>query len=460
MAIVNLDVISRVSYVNSLDPVAGPRPILYTLKTFDDTEATVLTQIRRSLYVSPLSDFTITNFTGVVNTSSAQTAVLYNQGNSTITVSRIYFSENSVQVEKNFSVGNFEIPPFSNHNVHFYYSTTATAGIYNNYFTIYSNATNPEYNVDTVVRVGIAPTTYNVSPSQITETITEYGKSASQDFNVNITNGLVNTFTTNLDQGALTAFSIATTSTGFNVSFNPYQVSHTPGTYTGTVYVTVNNTTETVALSVGVDIDTSQYAKHGYWFSPSSYNNSIVGMSYDTIAGDRYLTIGVGLGADGSPTTAAGVYLFDVFADTDNLSVGAENATVPYAFWSTVYRIKLDGTSRTYNSIDYVVKTTDGLNYADYFGEDAYLGNMFFVQDDGYGNLTIKMNHLRELSGDDTFDNTLDNLTRSFYYYSAVDVPYRISQLSAPSIDGTLTTFFNGFYNNGRVWTTTVPLPR
>ena len=46
---------------------------------------------------------------------------------------------------------------------------------------------------------------------------------------------------------------------------------------------------------------------------------------------------------------------------------------------------------------------------------------MFIVEHDGEGNVGVFMNGLRELSGDVSFDTTLDNLTRAFYYYSEAD---------------------------------------
>jgi hypothetical protein len=114
----------------------------------------------------------------------------------------------------------------------------------------------------------------------------------------------------------------------------------------------------------------------------------------------------------------------------------------------------------------YILKTTDGFNYADYFGFEQSNGSMFLVEHDGAGNINIEINNLREFSGDAEFDATLDNLTRAFHYYSNIDSPERYYQLESPVVDGTLTHLFRGFdtwYDSGiQKWSvslTTVPLP-
>jgi hypothetical protein len=70
---------------------------------------------------------------------------------------------------------------------------------------------------------------------------------------------------------------------------------------------------------------------------------------------------------------------------------------------------------------------------------------MFGVTHDAGGNVTIDLNNLRELSGDSGFDSTLQNLTRSFHYYSSVDDTLRYYQLEPLPIFGTLTHLFRGF---------------
>ena len=64
---------------------------------------------------------------------------------------------------------------------------------------------------------------------------------------------------------------------------------------------------------------------------------------------------------------------------------------------------------------------------------------MFLVHDDGLGNLIIDLNSVREYSGDEAFDATLDNLTRAFHYYSAKDVGGRIKNLIQYPIVGAIT---------------------
>jgi hypothetical protein len=80
---------------------------------------------------------------------------------------------------------------------------------------------------------------------------------------------------------------------------------------------------------------------------------------------------------------------------------------------------------------------------------------MFIVEHDGEGNISVQMNNLRELSGEPTFDTTLDNLTRAFYYYSEADGtrytgPYAQPVASYPPILAyeNQTNVFKGFRYN------------
>ena len=170
------------------------------------------------------------------------------------------------------------------------------------------------------------------------------------------------------------------------------------------------------------------------------------------------------MGGDGSPIYGNGG---SVYANTDNLGLGVNTVVNPYPFWANVYRIPFTGAAQTYTSNDYIVKTTEGVDYSGYFGEHGESGTMFIVEDDGYGSLTIELNHLRELSDDPEVNATLQNLTRAFHYYSDVDIEGRYEPLPpeyASTIDDVTTYLFVGFNYNTRdklafVNTSIVPLP-
>ena len=93
----------------------------------------------------------------------------------------------------------------------------------------------------------------------------------------------------------------------------------------------------------------------------------------------------------------------------------------------------------------YIRKTTSSLNYADYFGFEQGVGSIFAVEYNGYDQVNIEINNLRELSGDADFDATLNNLVRAFHYYSNVDSPARYYQLETFNPDDPRTRLFRGF---------------
>jgi hypothetical protein len=93
---------------------------------------------------------------------------------------------------------------------------------------------------------------------------------------------------------------------------------------------------------------------------------------------------------------------------------------------------------------------------------------MFVIEYDGYNNINIKINNLRELSGDAAFDTTMENLTRAFHYHSTIDYPTRYYQLETlKSPFDPRTRLFRGFVAtalppNTETWivnTSLVPLP-
>jgi hypothetical protein len=228
-------------------------------------------------------------------------------------------------------------------------------------------------------------------------------------------------------------------------------------------------------MEVQLDIDYSRFVPLGSWISPAAPDNSVIGMSYDIVDNIRFLTIGVGMGADGIPIYSQGGA---AFTSTNSLGILATSSDYDYFAWSSVYKFAVpDGQQVRYLSGEqdregvylYRVKPerlSSGTypntvtDYEQYFGLESSVGSMFIVDSDGYGNVSVALNQLRSLSEDDDFNKTLKNLTRAFHYYSAVDEPSRYYQLeAAPIQDGTVTRRFTGFNNSGTVLTSVVPLP-
>jgi hypothetical protein len=260
-----------------------------------------------------------------------------------------------------------------------------------------------------------------------------------------------------------------TVTTGTNlvsIRWDPDVVNNSTGTYTSILTIATEAKTHTITNTSTVHIDYSLYRNLSTWYSPAAGNNSIIGISFDVFNGIKTVTIGVGAGGDGTPIYSEGG---DAFAVLGNLKIGAGTIDVPYPYWSTVCSIPLTEAG-TYLSGEigsdglplYIKKTTDGLNYADYFGFEQSIGSMFVVTYNGFDGVTIDINNLRELSGDADFDNNLENLTRAFHYYSAIDNPARYYQLEIPTPADPRTHLFRGFIashlTNPETWSVDVSL--
>ena len=427
----------------------------------------------RTLSVPPLNDFV----SSPGNTSTRQMVYMINSGTAALTVTDILYSINegisslfyfySTATVVNGST--ITIPP--GETVQFQLAYLApNEGEYAGYFIIKSNNDSGYYQVNTRQLVN-SSSNFEISPSSATTTVTNIGHNSTVTYSVL---PIVN----NIDRpdliipitGAVTgsaAWSISAIGDNtMTMKFNPYEINNVNGTYISTLTITSNSISHQVTNTAVVNIDFTKNKNLSSWTSPASHYNSIVGISYDLEDDVRYLTIGVGTGGDGSPIYNDGGI---AYANVNSLGLGANTVGTPYAFWATVYRIPFTSSAQVYYSNDYMVKTTDGLDYHTYFGEYTAPGSMFVVSDDGYGSLTIEMNHLRELSEDTELNATLNNLTRAFYYYSAVDVDNRYEPLpteyAAPIALHTDTTqLFIGFNYNTRdklafINTSIVPLP-
>lgn len=475
---VNLNIGSAIGFNMSADSrLVVNVPQVQTVRTLDGTEISTSSYsafIGPILSIAPLSDFVTPAF----NTSTRQTVYMTNNGDSILTVTNIIYSYSTdIGPRFYFSPGTtllnsstISISPNNTATFELAYRGISE-GLYNNYFIVQSNNSNGfYYRVNTHQTIGYLQA-FVTSPASYNTTTTHVGESRSITYDITPTYyGYLYPNASIPVTGTITgspAWSISNTGTNFiSVKFDPNEINNVNGVYTSILTIAANGSTQEVTNTATVNIDYSVNIHLNSWTSPASYNNSIVGVSYDIEDNIRYLTIGVGLGADSAPIYDNGG---KSYAAIGNLGLGAGASSVPYAFWANVCRIPFTGAAQVYYSNDYVVKTTDGLNYNEYFGEYTAPGSMFVVSDDGYGSITIEMNHLRELSTDTDLNATLNNLTRAFYYYSDVDVEGRYEPLpteySAP-IDSNVgtTQMFIGFNYNTRdklafVNTSIVPLP-
>lgn len=123
-------------------------------------------------------------------------------------------------------------------------------------------------------------------------------------------------------------------SVGPLVEFYPFYVSNT-GTYSVDVTITVNGIdlygnpatkTKTVDLTLEVPVFTDvNYVK---WQGPKGADSAVVGISYDRIQGTKYLTIGIGIGADNGRTLAETNYN-NSYLNLDYLGVAGDSLWKP-----------------------------------------------------------------------------------------------------------------------------------
>jgi hypothetical protein len=434
----------------------------------------------RTLSITPLTDFLSSPGT----TSTSQIVRMTNNGNAVLTVTDILYSKvDGIYPQFYFDPGvtilnSSTITILPNNTATFQLAYLARdAAEYNSYIIIVSNSDSGYYKLRTRQLV-VNSADFSVSPTEVNTSTTSIGY--NNTFTYYIT-PIVNYVSrpdlilpiegTITGSPAWTIDSIGTNS--ITVRFNPNEINNADGMYVSNLLIKANDIYHQVTNTAMVSIDPNKNKHLASWISAASHYNSIIGVSYDLEDDIKYITIGVGIGADNSPIYGSGG---NAFANVANLGLGAGTATVKYPFWADVYKIPLDstGTPQVYHSADYIVKTTntyEGLDYNAFFGEYRAPGSMFIIEDDGYGSATIEINHLRDLGSDipGYVADTLRNLTRAFHYYSNVDINGRYTPLppeyaNPNAFDTSTTNLFIGFNYNTRdklafVNTSIVPLP-
>jgi hypothetical protein len=495
---VNLEIVSAVGFrrASTQTSISGllnfasidaPRPIMTTTFTLNgDINPDFFFTGVKILKVDPLLPFT--TYPGGV--SDPQTVRVTNEGNVDITLQPFIFSTDQatpivdVSAATNYPV----IPPGNTATFQLSYTSTVTGQHYN-FFIIPSDADAPQYKLITeqIVDPNFGLTSVPTSASVVG---TELGEKIDLVYEiVPIVNAvpsdvivpLITTITSSepawsvnkIETNELTGLQEVT------LRFRAVDVNNQNGTYRSTLTVSATYGFDTASVQIDsevqMNIDYSRFNYLGSWISPAAPDNSIIGISYDKVDDIRYLTIGVGMGGDGTSIYSQGG---SAFVSTSSLGILGTSSDYNYFAWSTVYKFEIpDNQAVQYLSGEqdnegvylYRVKperTADGsyieagINYEQYFGLESSSGSMFIVNSDQYGNVSIALNQLRSLSGDEGIDRTLKNLTRAFHYYSDVDDPSRYYQLStSPLQDGTVTYRFAGFNNSGTVLTSVVPLP-
>jgi hypothetical protein len=477
---VNLGIQSVLGFKRPSGAVEAPRPIMQTTQTLDGVVFADLgmTEQTRVLIVDPIDPYVIRYET----TSSPQTVILRNFGNSTLTVDieetelfSLLAGTDGVDPVFYFTpaevlAGELQIPANSTASFGLAYYGREI-GTWSNTLLLVSDIDVTYYKVNTFQTVANIYD-FDILPPTHTQTISVFARSYTKSFTIDPYQGVTESISAVTSGAGYSIDSVNTTTVV--VKFDPSIVNNDPtgSPYIGELTVTANSVVHSATLTSFISLTPGTYENYGSWLSPVSYYNSVVGISYDNIDGRRTLTIGIGTGGDDINEYARGGA---PFADLNGLGISGSELSPIYPYWSNVYRIPLnqsgDIVPRVYETKDYLVKQLD-VEYGSYFGDYASQGSMFIVHDDGRGNLRIEMNRLRALSTDEDLNATLQNLSRAFYYYSGVDVPSRFPANESGNIDkepftpggdykpeGNLTRMFLGFLRNGNVVTTIVDIP-
>jgi hypothetical protein len=456
---VNLTIISTIDFVKSSGAITSPNPQIQILRELNGTVRPPVPTVTRQLSVSTPTAYQFDYRT----TSSFQTINLSNLGNSDLVIRSIAFtSEGATPVLDSrgqlLQSGTVRIFPGTSFSFGLAYYADR-GGSYSNSFIILSddNTGGDRFTVFTQQEV-IQEFRFFIEPEPLNTQLTLLGQTATKTFFPKYDDGSAAEFTAFL-LNPQPGFSIRNvTANSFDVHFDSNLVNNINGVYSANVLVQVDGEIRTTVHTVEINIDTENYLHLGDWISATAYNNSVIGISYDRIEGQKYLTIGIGAGGDGSPEyVRGGAEFLNILA----LGPGGDRAEIPFAYWKLVYRFPIaESQAGQLLSKEYRVKSPVDIDYGEYFGDGLLQGNMFVIDHDAFGNISIRLTSLRQTTGNIDIDYTLDNLTRSLYYYSNTDVGGgRLLQKGLPLGDGSQTELLVGFNNLGQAVTSTVTIP-
>lgn len=134
------------------------------------------------------------------------------------------------------------------------------------------------------------------------------------------------------------------------VQFTPLFINNI-GTYSADLTVTVEATdlngatvTKSKTVNLSLNVTTLVDGNLVKWVSGFETDNAVIGMSYDRIDGQTYLTVGVGSGGDGAPSLAGNNYL-PSYVDVNRLGITGDEqwGTFPPGYGTPMYRIAYGG---------------------------------------------------------------------------------------------------------------------
>ena len=277
--------------------IAAPKPSSEGTAILNDGTGTV--EHSKSLSVSPGS-LSYSFYTGDAQ-SDSQTITITNNGTDRVNISSIGFTNFGVTPVVNGTAlePDETLPAKSLEVLESFTFTLLYAGIvggtYSNSFTIFSDVDQGDIIVLAAVEVKsfiLAPSSYSVDSDG----------SYSSSFQFHIDRSAPYTYYTCSISSAVGTARGFTVSQPANVNDGP-TITFTPGnltadSYTTTLYVMVNGKQQTATMTVNLSVSAS--SNLATWISARAPANAVVGISLDRIKSIKYLTLGVGLGADGS----------------------------------------------------------------------------------------------------------------------------------------------------------------
>jgi hypothetical protein len=288
----NLQITNSINYEYSTGAFNAPRPSIAAVHTLGDTYTPVFVA-RKTLAVTNPSTYSFQ----AQQTSSAQSIYLTNNGTVSLTVTGITFNDDPMVTSVVTSPITFPaVISAGTYRVFNLAYTGATSGSYSSSFTVSSDNDLGAVTVSTSESVSAIPFSFTTNPTSVTVSNKSDRTEFRQKINIIPANGSYSSYVPSFPGG----------STGYTIDQSPPDgpiVIFTPGilaanTYATTVRITVNGIFVDVPFSINLTAALDQNL--GTWLSPQATDNSVIGMSYDIIGGNRYLTIGVGMGSDGS----------------------------------------------------------------------------------------------------------------------------------------------------------------
>ena len=306
---------------NDVTPTGILSPVPQATTTVDLATGGAITPVPIATKILSISPSSLSYTFTATTTSSFQTVTLTNNGNTALSVTNVNFqtggSFTAVVPTPLTTPTTIAAGANATFQLAWYRATAATG--YVSMIVTSDDPVNPVQTIQVNLTCTAPPFDFTLTPSSITVNKTDLSP-YSQNIVITPINGSFGSYSAYLSGPVgpfgTEAFTFTNPPTGPTIGFNP--VSKTNGTYTVNVTVTVNSIQKVVPVTV--ILSAPQSYNIGAWVGAQAYDNAVVGFSYDMIGGQKYLTIGIGVGSDGSPTLNNGGTSFSLGSNLNYLT--------------------------------------------------------------------------------------------------------------------------------------------